>query len=109
MFVKLTENNDIIYCPKQGVSKTDGRYHTDLPRFYAQHSDIARADGYYVLTETEQPERAGYHAVPTYVLEGNTVVQHWTLIPDDPSEPTLEDRVETCEEAILELSETVYA
>ncbi|MCR5484763.1 MAG: hypothetical protein K6F09_04150 [Clostridiales bacterium] len=109
MFVKIVDEHNITYCPKAGYSETDGRYHTNLPKYYSQHTDIAHADGYYVLVETEPPEREGYHPVPSYVLEGNTVVQHWTLIPDDPSEPTLEDRVETCEEAILEISETVYA
>lgn len=109
MFVKLIDENNISYCPKRGVSETDGRYHTDLPRFYAQNEDIANADGYYVLIETEPPEQEGYHAVPTYVLEGNTVVQHWTLIPDGPSDQTLEERVEMCEGAILEISEAMFA
>lgn len=84
MFVKLTENNGIICCPNCGFSETDGRYHTNLPCFYKQNIDIAHADGYYILIETDPPEQEGYYAVPTYILEGEFIVQHWTLIPDDP-------------------------
>ena len=109
MFVKLIDEHNISYCPKQGMSETDGRYHTNLPKFYSQHPDIAHADGYYTLIETDPPQEEGYHPVPSYAIDGDNIVQSWTLVPDDPTEQSLEDRVETCEDSILELSEIVFA
>lgn len=83
MFVKLTDNNNVIFCPKHGISKTDGRYHTNLQCFYNQNTDIAHLDGYYSLIESEPLEQEGYHAVPTYTLCGDNIEQRWTLLPDD--------------------------
>ena len=108
-FVKL-ENGVLKRCPRYGMS--GGLMHTDLPRYYANHPDIACADGWLQLVLADKPDGA---YTPSYTVDGDKIVQSWIPIEQDPQEPTLEDKVddlsarmEVTEGALLELADEVY-
>lgn len=110
-FVKL-ENGILKRCPRYGVS--GGLMHTDLPRYYANHPDIACADGWLLLVTSDKPDGV---CTPSYTVDGDKVVQSWTPVEQEtvPQEPTLEDKVddlsarmEVTEGALLELADEVY-
>lgn len=60
--------------------------------------------GYKPITETPMPEDPapeGQHYEPTYSDTGDTITQGWTLVDDEPMEPsgkTIEQRVATLEQ-----------
>lgn len=107
-YVKL-ENGILKRCPRYGMS--GGLMHTDLPRYYEKHPDIACADGWLQLVLADKPEGA---CTPSYAVDGDKVVQSWTPVEQEPV-PTLEDKVddlsarmEVTEGALLELADEVY-
>ena len=99
-FAKL-EQGTIRHCPSRGRDGV-GRYHTDLPRYYETAAD---REGWLELVETAPPE-GDYRAV--YTETDGRILQSWEPVTVPP-EPTLEERVDLLEEAVLEMSETVYA
>lgn len=84
-FVKL-ENGILKRCPRYGMS--GGLMHTDLPRYYVNHPDIAFADGWMELMTTDKPEGA---CTPSYTVEGDKIIQVWTPYEEPDPEPTLEE------------------
>ena len=107
-FAKL-ENGILKRCPRYGMS--GGLMHTDLPRYYANHPDIACADGWLQLVLADKPDGA---CTPSYTVDGDKVVQSWTPIEQDPV-PTLEDKVddlsqrmEVTEGAVIEIANKVF-
>ncbi|MBQ7541354.1 MAG: hypothetical protein IJT44_03570 [Clostridia bacterium] len=104
MIAKL-ENGRLTVCPKCG--RDGGRtMHTDLPKYYERNPAAAAEDGYYPVRYTEKPE--GDYA-PTWELQNGEIVQVWTAYTPQPEPPTAEERLDTVEECILEMSEIVYA
>lgn len=111
-FVKRIDESHIEQCPKQGVSH--GRVHTHLPRFYAKNPDLAAEDGYFELVEQDKPE--GWYE-PRYTADGMKIYQSW--VPYTPPEPEPDpltaqveqntEDIEALTEAVLEMSEEVYA
>ena len=108
-YVRL-EHGILKRCPRYGMS--GGLMHTDLPRYYANHPDIAYTDGWLQLVTTDKPDGA---YTPSYTVDGDKVVQSWTPVEQDPQEPTIEDKVddlsarmEVTEGALLELADEVY-
>ena len=108
-FAKL-ENGILKRCPRYGMS--GGLMHTDLQRYYANHPDIACADGWLQLVTADKPDGA---YTPYYTVDGDKVVQSWTPIEQEPQEPTLEDKVddlsqrmEVTEGAVIEIANKVF-
>ena len=90
-FAKLIESTHIVRAPHDGIS--DGRYHTDLPRFYQKHPDKAAVDGFFELVKTDKPE--GYYE-PRYTKDGAKIYQTWE--PFTPPEPEPDPLVEQVEQ-----------
>ena len=99
-FAKI-ENGILKRCPRYGMS--GGLMHTDLPRYYANHPDIACADGWLQLVTADKPEGA---CTPSYTVDGDKVVQSWTPIEQDPV-PTLEHDVSQLKTDVAELTDAV--
>ncbi|MCQ2308199.1 MAG: hypothetical protein MJ000_11670 [Bacteroidales bacterium] len=74
--VKL-ENGRLVFCPKSGIS--GGYHHTNLPKYYADHPEEAKKDGWMELRETQRPD-GNYYA--TYAIKNGEVVQEWRKILD---------------------------
>ena len=107
-YVRL-ENGVLKRCPRYGMS--GGLMHTDLPRYYANHPDIACADGWLQLVTANRPDGA---CTPSYTVDGDKVVQSWTPVEQEPA-PTLEDKVddlsqrmEVTEGAVIEIANKVF-
>lgn len=108
-FVKL-ENGRLMRCPKSG--KSGNLMHTNLPRYYDNHPDIAYADGWKELVAADKPDGA---YIATYTEDGNAVVQSWQAVETGQAEVSLDDKVdelsermEVAEGALLELADEVY-
>lgn len=105
MIAKLI-NGNLHPCPKQG---RDGRggLHTNLPRYYERHPDVAARDGYYPVQYTDKPE--GDYTSAWEMIDGK-ITQTWTPYTPEP-EPVdpVAERLDMIEECLLEMSEILYA
>ena len=69
--------------------------------------------GYKPITETPMPEDPapdGQHYEPTYSDTGDTITQGWTLVDDEPMEPsgkTMEERVTDLEAGQEEITTAI--
>ena len=105
------DNGNLIPCPIQAPDGS-GRWHTNMPRYYEQHPDMAAEDGYYPVQRTDKPADGDY--LPSWTLqevEGvMMIVQVWTpYTPAPEPEDPVTARLDMIEECLLELSEVIYA
>lgn len=68
--------------------------------------------GYKTITETDMPEEpapVGQHYEAMYVDMGDTILQSWTLVEDQPSETgkTLDERVTALEQDVSGISAAI--
>lgn len=83
MIAKLI-NGVPVPCPKQGADGS-GNYHTNLPKFYENHLEIAADDGYYPVVYTEKPEGYYIDSWSLQLYEGvQSIVQIWTEYTPTP-------------------------
>lgn len=105
MVAKL-QNGLLVPCPKNGTDG-NGILHTNLLRFYENHTDTAAEDGYYPVRYTDKPD-GDY--LPSWELRGSEIVQVWTTYtPEQELEDPVASRLDMIEECLLELSEVIYA
>lgn len=83
MIAKLI-NGCPVPCPKQGADGS-GNYHTNLPRFYENHLEIAADDGFYPVVYTEKPEGNYLPSWEIQTIESvQKIVQIWTEYTPTP-------------------------
>lgn len=104
-FAKI-DTGRLTMCPQTGRSG-DGALHLNLPSYYTMHPDQATADGWKVYTETDRP--AGAY-VPHYEEAETTITRVYEPYdePEVEPEPTIEERVDMIEDAVIEMSEILY-
>ena len=99
------ENDRPRYCPQTGMD-TQGRYHTNLPRYYEKRDPQDR-DGWLEVVYTDKP--AGDYT-DVYEIADGRIVQRWQAFDPQP-EPVdpVAQRLDMIEECLLEISEVIYA
>lgn len=101
MFYKFINENAIEACPMSGY--INGGAISNLPRYFSNNPEAAKAEGYKPLTPAERPtyDPATQRITATYKATKKAIVQSWVVedieVIEEPTEVSLEDRVAALE------------
>ena len=99
MYVKLIDGR-LQYAPKKVTINSSTVYNPTAEQLTAL--------GYKPLTVEDAPVvQEGYHLEPVYTETAEAVVQGWTVVEDEPLEPTEGERIDMLEDALVELAEMI--
>ncbi len=99
MYGKL-ENGSLIIAPKDVIFGEK--------RVFNPSEDILSELGYLPVAATPMPEvEDGCYASPSWEEKDEQIVKVWTVLPIEPSEPTIEERVGTLELDVTETKEAL--
>ena len=108
MLYKYINEKSIQICPQSGY--INGRAISNLPRYFANNSDIAKAEGYKKLELNKQPEHDRKNQYLTVVYENtdDTIIQRWIVNDvEQIEEPTdISARIAKLEEELNDLKQT---
>lgn len=98
-YVKLTDGR-LIYAPKKLI--------VDGATVYNPTAAMLTAQGWKPLRVEDAPAvEDGYHLEPVYSETETEVVQGWSVVEDGPVEPSIEERLQMQEDALVELAELI--
>ena len=84
-FYKYINEKYIQKCPRNG--RANGRAISNLPRYFTNNSEVAKAEGYKELIILERPEYDVYTQYLIYRYENveEAIIQNWIIV-DIPEE-----------------------
>ena len=98
-YVKLTDGR-LSYAPKKLI--------IDGTTAYNPTAAMLTAQGWKPLRIEDAPAvEDGYHLEPVYSETETEVVQGWSVVEDGPVEPSIEERLQMQEDALVELAELI--
>lgn len=107
MFCKYINESTIKACPQNGY--VGGKAISNLPRYFENNPDIARAEGYKPLKLSNKPEidNDKQYITAKYEDTDNAIIQHWVLNDIEQPNTDVNARIAEIEAKLQNLKEEV--